>query len=75
MVFFHYGELLILAGEKPYACSFCDRRFSRKDKVRLHERTHTGEKPFRCHLCHYACAESSSLAKHAKTHTGERPYA
>ena len=39
------------AGEKPYACSMCPRRFSQKGSVPPHERTHTGERLYACSMC------------------------
>ncbi|KAL5021463.1 hypothetical protein ScPMuIL_000618 [Solemya velum] len=61
-------------GERPYACQFCDKRFNRKDKLKLHLRGHTGNKPYKCYECNYSAADGSSLKKHIRIHTGERPF-
>lgn len=49
---------------RPYACSFCDRRFKRSDHQRQHERLHTGEKPYACQVCGARFAQHSGLHYH-----------
>ena len=38
-------------GEKPYACSFCTKKFSQKQNMKIHEKTHLNEKNFECDIC------------------------
>ena len=33
----------IYPGDKPYKCTYCDKRFKQVGHVNLHERTHTGK--------------------------------
>lgn len=61
-------------GEKPFECELCHKRFSRRDKLNMHSRSHTGEKPHKCKHCPYAAADSSSLKKHLRIHYDERPF-
>lgn len=61
-------------GEKPFECELCHKRFSRRDKLNMHSRSHTGEKPHKCKHCLYAAADSSSLKKHLRIHYDERPF-
>jgi hypothetical protein len=56
-------------GKKPYVCTVCDYRASRKFDVTRHMRTHTGAKPFSCTVCEYRTARESDLTRHMKTHT------
>ncbi|XP_044844255.1 zinc finger protein 628-like [Mauremys mutica] len=59
---------------KPYACSFCPKRFKRSSDRRAHERVHTGERPYRCRACGKRFTQSSVLTGHLRLHTGERPF-
>nr|XP_061796561.1 zinc finger and SCAN domain-containing protein 2-like [Nerophis lumbriciformis] len=61
-------------GEKPFGCTLCDKRFSRKNTLVVHKRTHTGEKPFACTLCDKSFSRKSDLKMHKRTHTGEKPF-
>ena len=64
----------VCPGEKPFECELCHKRFSRRDKLNMHSRSHTGEKPHKCTYCSYAAADSSSLKKHLRIHYDERPF-
>ena len=44
-------NLLAQTGEKPHFCNVCKKRFSKKDALTDHLRTHTSEKP---HVVKYA---------------------
>lgn len=70
--------LVHTSGIKPliptFKCSFCDRIFSQKANLIVHERIHTGERPYVCSLCSKAFRTSVSLKVHLRVHTGEKPY-
>lgn len=51
-------------GEKPFPCTFCEKRFASQGELRLHRRTHTGERPYHCSIC----LKSFSRHWHLKTH-------
>ena len=36
---------------RPYLCTECDKRFTRKDKLNVHRRIHTEEHAFTCSVC------------------------
>lgn len=67
-------DVLFVAGDKPHKCDVCNKCFSRKDKLKMHMRSHTGVKPYKCKHCDYAAADSSSLNKHQRIHSNERPF-
>ena len=51
---------------RPHQCSFCGRRFKRKDHRVEHERIHTGERPFVCTNCGRAFIQKHQLISHIK---------
>lgn len=53
-----------LPDPRPYACTYCGRRFKRSDHRRQHERLHTGEKPYGCPRCGAKFAQQSGLHYH-----------
>ena len=61
-------------GEKPFECTICRLRYSKKGDLASHMRTHTGEKPFECKLCGLRFSQKSNLTTHMRTHTGEKPF-
>ncbi|XP_052126568.1 zinc finger protein 157-like [Frankliniella occidentalis] len=62
------------SGKKTYKCRECGKRYSYKDSLDYHVKTHTGEKPFECDVCNKRFIMKASLALHVRTHTGEKPY-
>lgn len=61
-------------GERPFACKYCDRRFTDYSTRIKHERTHTNERPFMCSQCGKSFTTSYILKNHMLTHTGERHF-
>ncbi|XP_049273366.1 zinc finger protein 79-like [Rhipicephalus sanguineus] len=61
-------------GKKQYTCDVCGRKYTQKNNLVIHSRTHTGERPFECSSCPATFSRSDILKKQTLTHTGERPH-
>ena len=58
-------------GDKPFACSFCDKSFDRLCYLMVHRRTHTTVRSYICSVCSKAFMQPNHLAVHKKSHFGK----
>ncbi|XP_068182619.1 zinc finger and BTB domain-containing protein 5-like [Antennarius striatus] len=58
--------VLLVEGEKKYACKICCKTFFNLTDCKKHIRIHTGEKPYPCPKCGKCFSQSSHLYKHSK---------
>ncbi|XP_045886948.1 zinc finger and BTB domain-containing protein 5-like [Micropterus dolomieu] len=59
-------HVLLVEGEKKYACQICCKTFMNLTDCKKHIRVHTGEKPYPCPKCGKRFSQSSHLYKHSK---------
>ncbi|XP_055594511.1 zinc finger protein 85-like [Uranotaenia lowii] len=54
-------------GEKPYKCSYCDKRFNHKSTVCTHEKTvHIASNAYKCNRCYKTFNQKCQLQYHEK---------
>lgn len=49
-----------------FKCEICNKSYSNKAYLKVHERIHSGEKPFQCTICNRCFNQSGSLNRHMK---------
>ena len=68
--------LTIHENKRPFKCSFpnCDKSYSNKSRLEVHERTHSGSRPFICPICSKTFNEKGNLKTHICFHSNNRPF-
>nr|XP_020859599.1 zinc finger protein 383-like isoform X2 [Phascolarctos cinereus] len=62
------------AGERPFECRSCGKRFKRISCLSRHQKSHAEVKPHLCKECGKDFSQRSYLNEHQRIHTSEKPY-
>jgi len=69
-------HILIHTGERRYACTHCDKKFTKPHDVKIHiRRVHGSLRPFVCTQCDKNFATNGQLKVHKKLHCSGQGYA
>ena len=70
----HFTYSYSPAGEKPFSCTECGKRFSSTSNLKTHMRLHSGQKPYSCDKCAARFTQYVHLKLHKRLHNNERPF-
>ncbi|XP_022200771.2 LOW QUALITY PROTEIN: uncharacterized protein LOC111057634 [Nilaparvata lugens] len=62
------------AGNKPYKCERCGKRFVAETERQVHLSKHAGDKPYKCEMCPKQFNHKTDLRRHMCLHTGDKPF-
>lgn len=60
-------------GETPHHCQICGKKYTRKEHLANHMRSHTNDSPFQCELCSKSFTRKEHFSNHILWHTGQYP--
>jgi len=73
MVAVNGSQTSLDSSARLYVCETCGRCFTKKERLILHERTHSGERPYECDTCGRRFSLAGNLRRHLPLH-GQKPY-
>ena len=56
---------------KPFLCTVCHKRFTRRNDLNMHSKTHTGKNVYSCTQCEKRFSSQSGLYNHMNIHAGK----
>ena len=56
---------------RSYLCTVCHKRYTTRQNLNMHSKTHTGENVFSCTQCEKRFSSESGLRHHMNIHTGK----
>jgi len=56
---------------RPYVCTVCDKRFTKRCNMTEHRKRHTGENVYSCSQCEKRFSSSGGLFSHKNIHTSK----
>jgi DNA-directed RNA polymerase subunit RPC12/RpoP len=62
------------SGERPHACSVCDRSVTRKENLLVYRSMHSGKRPYVCGKCSKTFTIRSALIRHQQLQRRKRLY-
>lgn len=59
-----------ILGQTPHQCEVCGKKYTRKEHLANHMRSHTNDTPFRCEICGKSFSRKEHFTNHILWHTG-----
>ncbi|XP_069482321.1 zinc finger protein 182-like isoform X3 [Ambystoma mexicanum] len=60
--------------EQSFNCNRCDKKFTKKGQLTIHQKKHTGVHLYPCTECGKGFSQKAFMTRHLRTHTGEKPF-
>lgn len=71
----HKKSMHYITDPSSTECKICHKRYSHKNSLRLHMKSHSGDNVHLCDVCGKSLSSTDKLQLHKRIHTGYKPYA
>ena len=70
----YFNKFILNSKPKQYKCAFCNKVFTERKNLLVHERRHTNDFKSKCMICNKGAPSRSRLATHILSHTDLKLY-